>query len=149
MNKDTEFETIASIVDKTFEIVTEFCKKFKNGFAYWSFGFFIYHIYSADSFEVIFIFSLKKKGKNIIEKKCHCIYILMVTENCDKSQAHRKKFFIQISTDIIGTRIIDKHRCKVVCTTKTINAGISFQYFEWIPINFQVYRRFLNLCPFN
>lgn len=38
--------------DKTFEISTKFCKKFKNGFAYWSFGFFIYQMYSADSFEV-------------------------------------------------------------------------------------------------
>lgn len=43
----------AFIVERTYEIGMEFCNKFKNGFAYWTFGFFIYHIYSADSFEVI------------------------------------------------------------------------------------------------
>lgn len=62
----------------------------------------------------------------------------MVTENCDKSQAHRKKFLIQISTDIIGHWIIDKYRRKVVCTTKTPNTSVPFQYFEWISINVQV-----------
>lgn len=41
------------VSDRTFEISTRFCKKFKNGFVYWSFGFFIYHMYSADSFEVL------------------------------------------------------------------------------------------------
>lgn len=47
---------VQSVTDKTFEISTNFCEKFKNGFVYWSFGFFIYQMYSADSFEVLLLF---------------------------------------------------------------------------------------------
>lgn len=46
-------DLIISITDKTFEIAKMCSKKFANGFVYWSFGFFIYHIYSAEGLEKI------------------------------------------------------------------------------------------------
>lgn len=40
------------IAEKTYQITMDLCKQFKNGFAYWTFGFLMYTIYSADSVEV-------------------------------------------------------------------------------------------------
>ncbi|KAJ6645533.1 putative cytochrome P450 4ac1 [Pseudolycoriella hygida] len=43
----------SSSENKTLEIAMKFCEAFPNGFPYWTFGFFIYHCYSAESLEKI------------------------------------------------------------------------------------------------
>lgn len=40
------------ITDKTFKLGMDYVKQFPQGFAYWSFGVFVYHIYSAEAIEV-------------------------------------------------------------------------------------------------
>ncbi len=41
------------IPDKTLDIALKFCNIYPNGFPYWTFGYFIYHCYSAESLEKI------------------------------------------------------------------------------------------------
>lgn len=36
-----------------FETGLKFCKMYANGFVYWTFGYFIYHIYTAEKLEKI------------------------------------------------------------------------------------------------
>lgn len=43
----------ASVPDKIYEVTTELFTKFRKGFVYWSFGHFIYNVYSADAIEVL------------------------------------------------------------------------------------------------
>lgn len=40
------------VADKLFDIAMDYVKQSPQGFAYWSFGVFVYHIYSAEAIEV-------------------------------------------------------------------------------------------------
>lgn len=42
-----------SVADKVFKITRDLCRKHKNGFAFWTLGAMVYHVYSAESFEKV------------------------------------------------------------------------------------------------
>lgn len=73
------------------------CEKYKNGHAYWSFGVFVYNIYSADSVQVITTFDELRESLNQNEN-----VLFQILENPYESEALWEKFYVQIFASTIG-----------------------------------------------
>lgn len=63
---------VLDIPEKTLEISMKLSAKYPNGFPYWTFGFFIYHCYSAESLEKILTNS-KHIEKSLTYKFLHSL----------------------------------------------------------------------------
>lgn len=83
------------VLDNAFAAGMKLCRTYPKGFAYFTFGLFVYHIYSADSFEVFLNLKSHRKYYKILNGfQTYFICIIFQSENRYKSEAHGKKFHL-------------------------------------------------------